>query len=96
MKVLSILAAVAVVGAIAVGVVVWNGSGSAAPCDHDMLAASMQDSIGMAERGGHAQAAVNMPEACTDDDVAEVMPGVSRSWHPMPGGMLMRESQHQP
>jgi len=96
MKVLSIVAVVMVVGAVAVGVVVWNGSGSAAQCNHGQLEAAMHDTIAMAENSGHGQASVNMPEACTDDDVAEAMPGVSRSWHPMPGGTLMRESHHQP
>jgi hypothetical protein len=94
MKVIAAVAAIVVVGALAVGVVAWNGSGSAAQCDHDQLAAAMHDSIEMAERGSHAQASVNMPDACGDDDMMEAVPGVSRSWHVMPGGTLMRAEHH--
>jgi len=94
MKVIVVVVAVVVVGAVAAGIVVWNRSGASAQCDQAQLVAAMQDAMAEAERGGHVQMAVRMPSACSDDDMAAAMPGVSRSWHPMPGGVMMRESQH--
>lgn len=94
MKVVLAVAAIVVLGAIAVGVFVWSTSGSAAPCDTDQLATAMRDSIQAAERQGDTQASVNLPEACDEEDMAEAMPAVSRTWHVMPGGMLMRAAEH--
>ena len=94
MKALLAVAAIVVMGAIAVSAFVWGTSGSAAPCDPDQLAAAMRDSIQAAERQGDAQASVNLPEACDEEDMAEAMPAVSRTWHVMPGGMLMRAAEH--
>jgi hypothetical protein len=96
MKVIVIVAAVVVIGAVGAGVIAWSSSGSSAHCDQDQLVAAMREAMDEAERGSQVQMPVRMPDACTDDDMAAAMPGVSRSWHPMPGGVMMREQQHMP
>jgi hypothetical protein len=94
MKVLSIIAVMAVGGAIVIGVVLWNSSGSAAECDRGQMVAAMHDAIAIAEGEGRTQVTVDMPHACDDDDMAHALPEVSRSWHVMPGGGLMHEPLH--
>jgi hypothetical protein len=94
MKVLSILGVLAIGGAVVIGVVVWNGSGSAAQCDRGQMVTAMHDAIAIAESENRVQVAVDMPKACDDEDMAHALPEVSRSWHTMPGGMLMHEPLH--
>jgi hypothetical protein len=94
MKILVVIAGAVAIIAVVVGVVAWSASGAEARCDHQALRAAMHERIGVAETRGMTQVHVDMPEACTDDDMADMMPEVSRSWHVMPGGALMRESMH--
>lgn len=94
MKVIFIVAWAGVAVAVGLGVLVWSASGSDASCDDDRLIAAMRAAIEDAERSGDSQVAVDMPNGCTDDDLAAALPAVTRTWHVMPGGVLMREPTH--
>jgi hypothetical protein len=94
MKVLSVIGVLAVGAAIVVGFVAWNGSGSAAECDRAEMVAALHRAIDDAEHDNRIQVAVDMPRACSDDDMAHALPEVSRAWHIMPGGLLMQEPLH--
>jgi hypothetical protein len=95
-KLLPALAAFAVIGAVVAGIFVWTASGDAARCDDAQLTDTIATSIASAERDGRPQVTFDLPEACDDDDVAYALPAVSRDWHAMPGGILMREASHTP
>lgn len=95
-KLLPALAAFAVIGAVVAGIFVWTASGDAARCDDAQLRGVIETGIASAERDGRPQVLLDLPEACDDDDVAYALPAVSRDWHTMPGGTLMRESLHTP
>jgi hypothetical protein len=94
MKVIFMVAWAGVAVAVGLGVLVWTASGSDASCGDDRLIAAMQVAIEEAERSGDSRAAVDMPNGCTDDDLATALPAVTRTWHVMPGGVLMREPTH--
>lgn len=81
------------VGAAGLGVLVWTAGGSA-ECDDVALAQAMTDAMSAAEGNGALEAQVSMPAECTDDDLVEAMPFVSREWHAMPGATIMREGEH--
>jgi hypothetical protein len=95
-KLLPALAAFAVIGAVVAAIFVWSATGTAARCEDAQLTDAIATSIAAAERDGSEQVTLDLPEACDDDDVAYALPAVSREWHTMPGGVLMRESTHTP
>lgn len=87
--------AVAAVGAvITVGVVAFGAGDSSASCDSHALEQAMHGGISDAERHGHHDIVIEIPAGCTDADLELTMPRISRDWHVMPGGVLMREGQH--
>jgi uncharacterized membrane protein len=94
MKTISAAVAVVVLSALAVAFVAWNRSAPAATCDEDALAVAIERGIGSAEHGGIDVVAVGMPVHCAGDDVGVVLPRVSRSWHAMPDGTIMRQGTH--
>ena len=92
---LAALAAVVVIGAVTAGLFSFAAGGSA-ECDEAALAHDMTEAIASAERAGIDQTSVELPAGCSDDDMTAQMPAVSRSWHAMPGGLMMREPVHTP
>jgi hypothetical protein len=88
------IGAVAIGAAVTVGALVMSSGSGSTECDTTALAEAMRASIVSADRDGARQIMVDMPAACGNADAAGVLPQVSRSWHVMPGGMMMRELQH--
>ncbi len=88
---LGALALVAVAGA---GAFIWAQSGDGGSCDRALLAAVLRDGIERADQRGQAQLEIVRPAYCNEDDLAGAVPEVTRSWHMMPGGILMREPSH--
>ena len=82
-------------GAVIIALVVFWAGGRGADCDHAALEAAMRQEIIDAERAGALQTSVVVPAGCHDDDLIDAMPGISRSWHAMPDGTLMRQPQHE-
>lgn len=81
--------------AIGVAAFVWAGSGdSEASCDRDALADAARNGIAAADRASDEQVTIEMGAGCDDADLEFVLPEVTRDWHVMPGGTLMRASEH--
>jgi hypothetical protein len=76
------------------GLVVWTQSGDSAACDRAQLAQALRDGIQAADQQGKGTFSVERPAACTEQDLSDIVPEVTRSWHMMPGGKMMREAQH--
>jgi hypothetical protein len=89
-----VVGAAALAVAVAVGAVIWTQQGSGGSCDRAALAAALGDGIRAADEQAKPQFAVARPDNCTEDDLASVLPEVTRNWHMMPGGLLMREASH--
>jgi len=83
-----------IVVAVGVGLVVWTQSGDSAACDRAQLSKALQAGIQAADQGSAATFELERPAACTEQDLADVVPEVTRSWHMMPGGAMMREARH--
>lgn len=79
--------------AIVTGAFVWASGGSAS-CDEAALESAMRAGIASGERSGAEEVTIEMPSACKDVDLADAMPKVSRTWHAMPGGVMMRQVEH--
>ncbi len=81
-----------------VAVFVWSQSGDSASgaCDRDALVAAMQEAISQADHDGVDQMSPNMPDGCSPEDMMQAMTEVSRSWHAMPDGTIMRAAEHTP
>jgi hypothetical protein len=88
------LVVVALVVAGSVGAGVWALSGGGGSCDQSLLEAVLRDEIAQADRGRQAQFDIARPPHCGEDDLAGVVPEVTRAWHLMPGGVMMREASH--
>lgn len=84
---------VVIAGAIGAGAFVFASGGSAS-CDEVALTVVMAERIALAEANGATEISVALPSGCADDDMVAAMPAVSREWHAMPGGVMMREGQH--
>ena len=90
-----VLGGVALVVAAAVGAVVWAQSGDGGgTCDRTAMAAQMRDTMSMAEQQGRSMANMPMPTHCNAGDMAAMMPEVSRTWHMMPDGTMMKQPSH--
>ena len=85
---------VALVLAIGIAALLWPRGGSAAPCNRTAFAQSLREQVQRAEAQQVAQFRASMPAACHDADMAAIMPEVTRNWHAMPGGTMMREPAH--
>lgn len=81
--------------AIGVAAVSWTRGGGAS-CDRTALAATLRPEVQAAEAAGVEEFVVTMPEGCKDADLQSVVPEVTRSWHAMPGGSMMRAPSHAP
>lgn len=77
-----------------VGIAVWTQQGDSATCDHDALVQALHDGITQAEGQNKSSFEIERPAGCSDDDQAAAVAEVTRSWHMMPGGMMMREGAH--
>lgn len=88
------LGALALVVAAAVGALIWAQKGDGGSCDRALLAAVLGDGINQADQRGQAQFEIVRPASCDEDDLAGVAPEVTRIWHMMPGGIMMREPSH--
>lgn len=77
--------------AIGLAVLFWPRGGAAAPCDRTALAQSLREQVQRAEAQGMMQFRASMPAACHDADMNGVMAEVTRNWHAMPGGTMMRQ-----
>jgi len=85
------LTAVAVSG----GVAVWTASGGAgANCDRAALAQSIADGTRQADTAGAAQFMAGATAGCRDEEMRSAMEELTREWHMMPGGMMMRSPDH--
>jgi hypothetical protein len=89
------LLAIAIAGSIVFVALIGTGDTSAA-CDRDALVVAMRDAIAKADRAGVDQIAADRPEDCSAGDMMEAMLEVSRSWHVMPDGTMMRAPRHTP
>jgi hypothetical protein len=89
-----VLGALALVIAASVGAIVWAQKGDGGTCDRALLAAVLSDGVQNANQRGAAQFDVVRPAPCSEADLASVLPEVTRSWHMMPGGTMMREPSH--
>jgi hypothetical protein len=85
---------VALVVAVGVGAGVWALSGGGGSCDRALLEAVLRDEIAQADRDRQPQFEIARPAHCGEDDLAGVVPEVTRAWHMMPGGVVMREASH--
>ncbi len=88
-------AAVLAASAVVAGVVAFTTAGGKADCDETALASAMHEEIASAERAGELQSTIELPEGCADTHMMDAMPAVSRSWHVMPGGTMMRQPEHE-
>lgn len=84
----------AVGGAAVVAAVVFSSGSGSAQCDTQALATAMRSGLAAAEQRGMAQMTIEMPPNCGDGDMMRMMASVSRSWHAMDGGVMMRQSRH--
>lgn len=80
--------------AVAIGGVVLTQPADGSTCDRAAVASVLRDGIAQADTRGRAQVDVVAPEHCTDADLEGTLPGITREWHFMPGGILMREPSH--
>lgn len=86
---------VVLVAALAIGVAVWTGGdGGATACDRTALAQSIREGIAAADRARSDQFEPALPPGCGADDVEPAAREVTRDWHAMPGGIMMREATH--
>jgi hypothetical protein len=85
---------VVLVLAIGIAAVSWTRGGDGAPCDRAALAAEMRRQVTAAEGAGASQFTMSMPDGCADADLVATGPEVTRTWHTMPGGMMMRAPSH--
>jgi hypothetical protein len=88
------LVALALVVAAGIGAGVWALGGGGGSCDRALLEAVLRDEIAQADRAQQPQFDIARPPHCGEDDVAGVVPEVTRQWHMMPGGVMMREASH--
>jgi hypothetical protein len=79
--------------AVSTGVFVWASGGSVS-CDEAALESAMRAGIASAERSVAEEVTIEMPSGCKDLDLADAMPRISRAWHAMPGGVMMRQVDH--
>jgi hypothetical protein len=87
--------ALVLIVAVALGVYVWSTAGdAAASCDQAALDQSLRDGIRAAGQQGATQFTLDRPAGCTDTDIEDAVPAVTRTWHAMAGGILMREAAH--
>jgi hypothetical protein len=94
-RLLLALIPVAAIAALGVAVAVWAGtSSSSASCDDAVLTDAARHTIARAESAGATEGNVAMPEGCDDGDLEMALLEVTRSWHAMPGGVVMREDTH--
>ncbi len=84
--------AVLVIAAV-IGMVVFASGGGTASCDRDALAAAVRGGIETAQ-DGDLQFTVPMPDGCEYEDLLMAAQEMTREWHAMPGGVIMREAQH--
>ena len=89
-----VLGGLALVIAASVGAIVWAQKGDGGTCDRSTLAAVLGDAVQQADQRGQMQFDVVRPAHCGEGDLASVLPEVTRAWHMMPGGTMMREPSH--
>lgn len=77
-----------------VGAVIWAQGDDAATCNRSALSAVLRDGVARAEQTGQVQFDVSRPPDCSESDLADVLPEVTRVWHMMSGGLIMREPSH--
>ena len=85
---------VVLVLAIGVAAVSWTRGGGGASCDRSALAATLRQQLPAAEASSAPQFSVAMPDGCKDADLEAIVPEVTRSWHAMTGGIIMRAPSH--
>jgi hypothetical protein len=88
------LVLVLLVAAASIGAGVWALGGGGGSCDRALLEAVLRDGIAQADGAQQPQFAIARPPHCTEDELAGVVPEVTRAWHMMPGGVMMREASH--
>jgi hypothetical protein len=91
-----ILGGWALIAAASVGAVVWAQKGDGGTCDRGELAAALGDGIRIADQQDKSQFDIVRPTRCGEEDIASVLQEVTRAWHMMPGGTMMREASHTP
>ena len=86
-----IAVSVLVVG-VAVGAAVWAQNSDAETCDGAALDMALADGMHAADASGKAQFDIDRPAHCGEDDIAAALAEMTRGWHMMPGGTMMREA----
>ena len=77
------------------GVAVWTaGGGEGARCDRASLAQSIAEGTRQADAAGAAQFMPGATAGCRDEEMRAAMQEITRAWHMMPGGMMMRSPDH--
>lgn len=76
-------------------VAVWAMSGDeAAACDPAALSRSLADDMQRAGAEGDTQFMPRTSPGCGEADMRMAMQEMTRDWHMMPGGMMMRRPDH--
>lgn len=85
------LTAAVVGGAVAVWAV---GGDNGATCDTAALSQSLADDMGRADAEGMTQFMPRTSPGCGEAEMRMAMQEITRDWHMMPGGMMMRSPDH--
>lgn len=77
------------------GMAVWVAGGDeGARCDRVALAQSISDGVRRADAAGAAQFMPDATAGCRDEEMLAAIQEITRAWHMMPGGMMMRSPDH--
>lgn len=88
------LGAHALVTAASAGASVRAQKGDSGTCDSALLAAVLGVGVPRADQRGQAQFDTVCSARCSEEDLASVLPEVTRAGHMMPGGTMTREPSH--
>jgi hypothetical protein len=77
------------------GVAVWSASGdNGASCDRIALTQSITDGMRRAEADEAVQFMPDATAGCHYEEMSAAAQEITREWHMMPGGMMMRSPGH--
>ena len=88
------IGALVLAGAVAVGAVVWTQQGDGTTCDQAALVHALDEGLRQAEQQDKETWEIERPVGCGDADQEQAIAEMTRDWHMMPGGMMMRASKH--
>jgi len=76
------------------GVVVWTAGSGGIDCDRAALAQSIAEGTRQSDADGTAQFMPAATAGCSEEEMLDTMQEITREWHMMPGGMMMRSLDH--